>query len=161
MGYALFANRKLMLTSQLNGLELQLAQRSTEQYNLAANTQNLQTIMSSVQSSQNNQLKPLYDQLVAAGQNIDIKNDPDGAAKAQLERENIQAQIEVMQAAFETEINAIQRQIDEVAMKENILEMAKQNLETRITAVTQELESVKEAEGAAIKRATPKYAGLG
>lgn len=156
MGYALFANRKLVLTSQLNGLELQLAQRSNEQYNLAAQTASLQQQMSSIQSSQNNQLRPLYEDLAAVNEDGTMTSD-----QAQQAREDIQSKIEIMQMAFEDETNAIQRQIDEVALKEQSFEMAKQNLETRITAVTKELESVKEAEGAAIDRATPKYKGLG
>ena len=42
MGYALFAQRKVQLTGQLNAVSLQQTQRSNEQYLLATNTLSLQ-----------------------------------------------------------------------------------------------------------------------
>ena len=42
MGYALFAQRKVCLTIQLNMVQLQQTQRSNEQYLLATRTLSLQ-----------------------------------------------------------------------------------------------------------------------
>ena len=41
MGYALFAQRKVQLTGQLNLVQLQQTQRSNEQYALATHTLSL------------------------------------------------------------------------------------------------------------------------
>ena len=61
MGYALFAQRKVCLTSQLNMVQLQQTQRSNEQYLLSTRTLSLQQQLSSVQSSQSLQLAELYE----------------------------------------------------------------------------------------------------
>ena len=60
MSYALFAQRKLTLTGQLNCVSLQQTQRSNEQYQLATNTLSLQQQLSSLQASQAGELAELY-----------------------------------------------------------------------------------------------------
>ena len=63
MGYALFAQRKVQLTGQLNLVQLQQTQRSNEQYLLATQTLSLQQQMTSLQSAQSLDLAELYELL--------------------------------------------------------------------------------------------------
>ena len=66
MGYALFAQRKLVLDGQLNNVQLQQTQRSNEQYNLATQTLSLQQQLTSMNASQSNELAKMYEDLSAA-----------------------------------------------------------------------------------------------
>ncbi|MBQ3642737.1 hypothetical protein II906_12550 [bacterium] len=70
MGYALFAQRKLMLTGSLNGLQLQQTQRSNEQLQLATSTLSLQKQLTSLQTAQANQLARLYEDLANSGNDV-------------------------------------------------------------------------------------------
>ncbi len=147
MGYALFAQRKLVLDTQLNSLQLQQTQRSNTQYQLATDSLGLQQQLTSMQAAQSAQLKPLYDQLA---------NAPDEQTMAQ-----INAQIQSMQSQFDQQADAINREIYLVGVKENAIEMEVKHLDTQVTAVEKQLSAVEEAEAAAIDRATPKFKGLG
>ena len=147
MGYALFANRKLVLDSQLNSLQLQQQQRSNEQYQLATDNLSLQQQMSALSTAEANELKTLYEDLASAN---------DENARAQ-----IQAQIQAKQADFKSEEEAINNQIYLISQKENAIEMEVKHLDTEVTAVQKQLEAVEQAEGAGIDRATPKYNGIG
>ncbi|MCD7878571.1 MAG: hypothetical protein LUG16_01400, partial [Candidatus Gastranaerophilales bacterium] len=66
MGYALFAQRKVVLTGQINSVSLQQTQRSNEQYNLATRTLSLNQQLSSLQVSQSTELADLYASLSSA-----------------------------------------------------------------------------------------------
>ena len=66
MGYALFAQRKLVLDTQLNSLQLQQTQRSDTQYQLATDSLGLQKELSSYQASQSAELAPLYDKMASS-----------------------------------------------------------------------------------------------
>lgn len=146
MGYALFANRKLVLDSQLNSLQLQQTQRSNTQYNLATKNLSMQQQLSSLQTAQSQELSGLYNQLASADSNA---------------RPGIQAQIEQKQLEFEQELDKINRNIYEIGIKENAIEMEVKHLDTQVTAVEKQLQAVEEAEGAGIDRATPKFKGVG
>ena len=63
MGYALFAQRKLVLDQQLNSAQLQQVQRSNEQYSLATDTLGLQQQLSSLQAAQASELAAEYEKL--------------------------------------------------------------------------------------------------
>ena len=147
MGYALFAQKKLVLDTQLNSLQLQQTQRSDTQYQLATDSLGLQQQLTSMQAAQSAQLKPLYDQLASAA---------DSTQMAQ-----INAQIQSMQSQFDQQTDAINREIYLVGVKENAIEMEVKHLDTQVTAVQKQLDAVQEAEGQAIDRATPKFKGLG
>ena len=146
MGYALFAQRKVQLTGQLNSVSLQQTQRSNEQYKLATNTLSLQQQMSSIQSAQSLELAELYAQLASA----------DSAG-----RDGINAQINQKQAEFDAELDEINRQIYVIGVKENAIEMEVKRLDTQVTSLQKQLEAVEEAESSAIDRATPKFNGVG
>lgn len=147
MGYALFAQRKLVLNNQVNATELQQTQRSNEQYYLATESSSLQQQLSSLLSSQALELQPLYEKLAKA-------DDADQRAK-------IQAEIADMQNEHKMEEEAINRKIYQTGIKETAIEMEVKRLDTQLTALTKQLEAVEEAESAAIDRATPKFKGLG
>lgn len=147
MGYALFAQRKIVLDGQLNNLQLQQTQRSDEQYNLATQTLSLQQQLTSMNSSQSGELAQLYGELSSA----DNSN----------ARDSINAEIKQKEQEYQQEIDDINRQIYSVSVKENAIEMEVKRLDTMVTAVEKQLEAVEEAEGQAIDRATPKFNGVG
>ncbi len=146
MGYALFAQRKLVLDGELNCLQLQQTQRSNEQYNLATQTLSLQQQLTSMSASQSNELAGLYEKLADADSEAD--------------RNSINGEIEAKQAAFEKELDQINRQIYLTSVKENAVEMEVKRLDTEVSAIQKQLEAVEQAEGAAIDRATPKFGGV-
>ena len=147
MGYALFAQRKLVLDGQLNSAQLQQTQRSNEQYALATQTLSLQQQLTSMNASQSGELAALYEQLAEAS--------------GTEQRNRINAQIQQKQQEFEQEIDSINREIYEVSVKENAIEMEVKRLDTMVTTLQKQLEAVEEAEGSAIDRATPKFNGVG
>ena len=147
MGYALFAQRKIVLDGQLNNAQLQQTQRSNEQYKLATQTLSLQQQLTSLNASQSGELAAMYEQLAEA---------PDENARA-----SIQAKITAKEKSFEQEIDKINRDIYKVSVMENALEMEVKRLDTMVTALQKQLEAVEQAEGAAIDRATPKFKGVG
>lgn len=147
MSYALFAQRKLVLTGQLNCVSLQQTQRSNEQYQLATDTLSLQQQLSSMQAAQAGELADLYESLASAG-------DSD-------ERNKINAQIQQKEQEFKVELDAINREVYQTSVKENTLEMVVKRLDTQVTALQKELEAVEQAESNAIDRATPKFNGVG
>ena len=147
MGYALFAQRKRVLDMQLNTVQLMQTQRSNEQYALATQTLGLNQQLSSLQSSQAGELAVLYEELADA--------DGDEA------RADKNAEIQALQQQHKQEQDDINRQIYEVSVKENAIEMEVKRLDTMVTTLQQQLKAVEEAEGSAIERATPKFAGVG
>ena len=146
MGYALFAQRKLVLDGQLNNAQLQQTQRSNEQYALATQTLSLQQQLTSMNASQSNELAALYADLASADSGM---------------RDTINAVINQKQAEFEAEVDQINREIYQVSVKENAIEMEVKRLDTMVTALQKQLEAIEEAEGSAIDRATPKFNGVG
>ena len=147
MAYALFAQRKIVLTGQLNMVTLQQTQRSNEQMALATNTLSLQQQLTSIQSAQSLELADLY-------QKLSTTTDSN-------EREKVNAQIKEKQSKFDAEIDTINRDIYKVSVKENAIETEGKRLDTKVTALQKQLEAVEEAEGSAIDRATPKFKGVG
>ena len=146
MGYALFAQRKLVLDSQLNSTQLQQTQRTNEQFALANDKLSLQQQLSSIEVSQAGELADLYDRLAQA--------DSDG-------RVSIQAQISALELRHKQETASLNNDIYEVGIKESAIEMEVKALDTEVTVLQKQLEAVEEAEGKAIDRATPKFSGMG
>ena len=147
MGYALFAQRKLVLDMQLNCAQLQQTQRSNEQYNLAVHNLGLQQQLSSQQASQAGELAAEYEKLSKA----DDEN----------ERAKIDATIQKLMQKHKQENDAINQEIYQVGVKEQAIELEVKRLDTMVTALQKQLEAVEDAEGKAIDRATPKFKGLG
>lgn len=147
MGYALFAQRKLVLDGQLNSAQLQQTQRSNEQYALATQTLSLNQQLTSMSASQAGELAELYGLLAEAN--------------GTTQRDRINAQIQQKQQEYEQEVDSINREIYQVSVKENAIEMEVKRLDTMVTTLQKQLEAVEEAEGSAIDRATPKFNGVG
>ena len=147
MGYALFAQRKLVLDTQLNSLQLQQTQRSNTQYKLATDSLGLQKELSSYQASQSAELAPLYDKMASS--------------TSDKERQKYEDEINKKQSEFDRQLEAINKKIYLVGVKENAIEMEVKHLDTQVTAVQKQLEAVEQAESAVIDRATPKFKGLG
>ncbi len=147
MGYALFAQRKVALDMQLNMAQLEQTMASNAQYMLATKTSSLNQRLASQQASQSGQLAELYEQLA-------------GETNSE-ERAATNTQIEALQLRFDNENDRINRQIYQTSVAENAIEMTVKRLDTMVTALQKQLEAVEQAEGKAIDRATPKFAGLG
>lgn len=160
MGYALFAQRKVVLTGNLNAVSLQQTQRSNEQYMLATDSLSLQQQMTSLQASQANVLAALYKKLSEVGSDVENPTDND-FNNFENERASINAQIQEQEQKNQAELDTINRKIYLVSVKENALEMQIKRLDTQISSLQKQLEAVEDAEGSAIDRATPKFNGVG
>ncbi len=147
MSYALFAQRKVLLTGEINNLSLQQTQRSNEQLELATDTTTKQQQITEMQASQSKQLGDSYEKLAEA-------EDEQGRAAANKE-------INELQASFDRELDDINRDIYQTSIKENAIEMEVKILDTELTSVTKQLESVEQAEAAGIDRANPKFSANG
>ncbi|MBE7705568.1 MAG: hypothetical protein E7Z90_07165 [Cyanobacteria bacterium SIG29] len=184
MGYALFAQRKIVLTGQINTVSLQQTQRSNEQYMLATQTLSLQQQMTSMQSSQAFELSLKYEELARVGQVYNEQSESWESAYEKKgdkwydangkeissdemqdaidnERNRINADIKKIEQENQAELDEINRQIYLVGVKENAIELEVKRLDTAISALQKQLEAVEEAEGSAIDRATPKFNGVG
>ncbi len=179
MGYALFAQRKITLTGQLNSVSLQQTQRSNEQYLLASDTLSLQQQMTSLQSAQSLELSDLYKLLSYSSKDGGFESAlEDGettndtyeellsiASKYDLtstaDRDQINAKIKEKESDYQAELDDINRDIYVVSVKENAIEMEVERLDTQVTSLQKQLEAIEEAESDAIDRATPKFNGVG
>lgn len=147
MGYALFAQRKIVLDGQLNSVQLQQTQRSNEQYALATQHLSLDQQVTSMNASLAGELADLYANLANASSSDS--------------RDRTNALIQQKQQEFEVQLDGVNRQIYEVSVKENAIEMEVKRLDTMVTTLQEQLDAVEEAEGDAISRATPKFSGVG
>ena len=171
MGYALFAQRKIQLTGNLNLVTLQQTQRSNEQYMLATQTLSLQQQMTSIQSAQSLELAELYELLAnSTEEGLDEDFDPDEDEFSDFanelidddaNREQINAAIQQKEAEFEAELDQMNREIYLVSVKESAIDMEVKRLDTQVSSLQKQLEAVEEAEGSSIDRATPKFKGVG
>ena len=147
MGYALFAQRKLVLIGLINSVQMQQTQRGDEQLNLSTRTLSLQSQITNIQTSQARELSVLYNDLASA----------DGTDA----RSSINSLIESRQALFDSEISTINNQVYQTSIKENAIEMEVKRLDTKLTALQKMLEKTEEAESKAIEKSIPKFNGLG
>lgn len=146
MGYALFAQRKLVLDSQLNSTQIQQTQRTNEQFDLANDKLGLQQQLSSIESSQAGELAALYDELATANSD---------------QRDAINSDIRALELRHKQQLAEVNNEIYEVGIKENAIEMEVKSLDTEVTVLQKQLEGVEQAEGQAVNRATPKFGGVG
>ncbi len=147
MGYALFAQRKLVLDSQLNQCELMQTIKSNAQMKLATQELGLNQQQTSLQAGQALEIADLYGKLSSATETA--------------ERDSINAEISKKQKEQEAELDELNREIYKVSVEEQAIEVEVKRLDTKVTAIQKQLEAVEQAEGKAIDRATPKFSGLG
>ena len=145
--YTVFPLRRPPCTGSLNSVSLQQTQRSNEQYMLATNTLSLQAQLSSMQAAQATELADQYEELAETTDST--------------KRESINAMISSMQERFKAELDDINRQIYQVGVKEQAIELEVKRLDTQYSSLEKQLEAVEEAEGESIDRATPKFSGIG
>ena len=146
MGYALPAQKKLLLTSLINGCQRNMDLAMSNQLACATRKGSMQQHQSAIQSSQASQKTEFYEQL---------RNCTDSG-----ERESIRDDIEALENDFQQELDEINRDINQISLTENIYEQDVKRYETELTAYKQQLESIQQAEGKAIENATPKFGGL-
>ena len=178
MGYALFAQQKLVLCGLINTVQMQQLDRSNEQMKLSTNTLTLQSKVSRLQANQADQLAKEYDKLSKYAVSDDKYDEMKkstlsgkefeaefGFSKSELgnmiKKSSIDNKIKIIQQNFESEIDGINAEIKLTSMKENAIEMEVKRLDTRLTALQQQLEKIEEAEGKGIEKATPKFSGIG
>ena len=147
MGYALFAARKQIVDAQLQCAQLQQTQRSDEQFFLATQQLNLKQQMNSLTAGQASEMADLYGKL--------------SEAETSDKRDQINAQIRQKEQNFKNQIYDINREVNEISMKEQAIQNEVKRLDTVVTALQHQLQTMEQAEGQAIERATPKFGGLG
>lgn len=147
MGYALFAQKKLVLCGMLNSVQMQQTQRSDEQRRLATQSLSLKTRISNIQIAQNDELASKYEEL---------SKTTDSA-----KRESINDRLEELELHYQNEIEKMNNQVNRTSTIENLIEMEVKRLDTKVTALQKELESLQQAEGDGINKSTPQFKGIG
>jgi len=153
MGYAIFAARKIMLTSRINNLNWRIMCLSQQQQSLSDISGRMQQYfgtMSMMMGSQNNsiwQAMGLGNQW-AGGNGLDMNSIANNAYAYMNGMQMQQAQINMLSQAM----------LQPVAAQENQIELERKRLETQLQAATKELEKVESAEEKQIENSAPKYA---
>ncbi len=175
MGYALFANRKIYLTNQLNMLQLQLDSIMQQKSNLLQFSANIADgYITAEEMASDASNMPYYENyFMGLDQygNSDQVNEASGRVADQARSElggnsdavTEQSYLMNIQSLFDQEVREkyAEAQMKQVAVQENKLDMQQKKLETQISAVQTQLKAVEEAEGQAIQNATPKFNGVG
>ena len=158
MGYAVFAQRKVVLTSRLNSHQLREMIVDDIQNTLSTDKLQLQRQLSAESEGQANELGNAYSALAEIGSDDGDTTSYNGT---QMTRDQINAEISRIKeyyAGIEEDIN---QQVYAVSAKENIYEMEKNRLETQISKIEKEYENIEKSESSAIERSTPQYDGVG
>lgn len=158
MGYAVFAQRKVVLTSRLNSHQLREMMVDDIQNSLSTDKLQLQRQLSAEMEGQSSELGSAYEALATIPSDDDASIEFNGE---QMNRDNLNAEINRIKeyyAGIEEDIN---QQVYAVSLKENIYDMEKNRLETQITKIEKEYENIEKSESSAIERSTPQYDGVG
>jgi hypothetical protein len=176
MGYALFAAQKINYSNLVFNYQMQLNEISDERIQLAefianisdgqvtgdeltSDPTNLESYISYINDSNSYVTANIEGDETAGISAIDINN----LAQSQY-GENVTAeQIATIQASLvssfqEKYAKYYQKQLE---VEDQKLEAKQKKIETKLTAAQKQLEQIEQAEGQAIEKATPKYAGLG
>lgn len=172
MGYALFANRKLVLTNTVNMLQMQLdsiMQQRNSLLQFSANICDGNLTAEELASDATNM--PYYENFVQgleAFGNSDQAKDAAGKIQDNAQGQNPNAatddayMLNIM-SLFDQSVREkyAESEMKKIAVQENKLEMQQKKIETQLTAAQNQLKAVEEAEGQAIQNATPKFNGVG
>ncbi len=185
MGYALFCNRKIALTSELNNYQLKLDQLQQQKMNLL----NYAGVVADGQITADEYMDnpQIYRKLHAFDEGVinyltvtdengnEVLDSQGNPVNKVTQYVNDHLGIEPTTPNFTDIYTASCIQVEKnmredyaknveakkIAAEETKLDMQMKKLETKITAIQQELQSVEQAEKTGIQNATPKYAGLG
>lgn len=158
MGYAVFAQRKVVLTSRLNSHQLREMIVDNIQNKLSTDQLQLQRQLSSEMEGQSSELADAYTALSEIGSEDGATTSYEGR---QMTRDQINAEINRIKEYYTGIEEDINQQVYAVSLKENIYEMEKNRLETQITKIEKEYENIEKSESSAIERSTPQYDGVG
>lgn len=150
MGYAIFAARKLMLTSRISNLNFRIMCLSQKQQSLADQSSMMQQMIGSSMGGS------MFGNMFGMGNMFGIGNMLGmGNMFNQLQNnedfKNYWGLAQQMQAYGQANLYAVNQQ-------EKQIEMEMKRLETQLSAATKELEKVEQAEEKQIDRSAPKYA---
>ncbi|MBQ3642057.1 hypothetical protein II906_09070 [bacterium] len=173
MGYALFANRKVMYTRQLADLQTQLdviTEKRTELSNYASSIEDGLVSVDEMFNDMGNyeaytQYQAGLEQFVNSGYGTVVDSNGNAVDLATMyygpnatEEQRLYLQQQQFNETAKQYGKYIARQIEN---QEKEIDMQEKKIETKIAAVQKQLEAVEQAEGQAIDRATPKYNGVG
>ena len=146
MGYALFAQKKILLTYRLSSYQLMQTMKQNEQFRLATQELGLGQEQTSLKGSQALEMAGWYEKLSNASGSEARQKIEDEIAKLKLEHEH--------------ELVAIENEIYQISVQEQGVEMEIKRLDTKVSVTQKDLDAVQEAEGDAIEKSIPKYKGL-
>lgn len=171
MGYALFANRKLMYTNMVYSLQSKLDQIMQEKQNLLNFSANIAdgivTAQENAEDISNFSNYCIYENEFA--QFISTPDEEGGAATSignyisslpdtLTEAEKTNYALTVQNAARTKFAQNYNKRLEAM---ENQLDQQQKKIETQLSVAQSQLQAVEEAEGQAIEKATPKYNGVG
>lgn len=172
MGYALFANRKIMLTNLVFTLQCKLdniMQQKQSLINFSANISDGKVTVEEIASDPTN-FNNYAEYLQGADAYINTADDEGGAATSigeigslAQEQNNSEEYLASIAAMLNEAVNQeyAKQYNKKLEALENQLDMQQKKIETQLTAAQNELQAVEQAEGKAIENATPKYNGVG
>ena len=172
MGYSMFARRKIYYTNLMFLLNSQLdniMQQKNSLLSFSANISDGKVTVEEIAGDPAN-FNNYSEFLQGADAYINTPDDEGGAATSIGEIGSIAAtqnnNQEYLAAVAEMLNQSVNQEYANQYCKrleayENQLDMQQQRIESKLTAVEKQYESVKEAEGQAIERSTPKFNGVG
>lgn len=169
MGYALFANRKLLYTHQLFTLQTKLDAIQRQKMQLLNFTSNISDGVVTIEEMAEDANNYFFYKDFLATCDANQANDESVKAVGQ-EIINIAAtkgytdeQLETFRSMISIASNesVAQTYSKQLAAQEEKLDLQQQKIQTQISAIEKQLEQVEQAEAKAIQRATPKYNGVG
>ncbi len=171
MGYALFANRKLYLINKEFMLQQKLTLLTEESMRMAEFSANIfdgKVTLEEMASDPSNYYN--YMLFLEGSDAFKEMEDADGGygttvseiGNMAYETDQSEAYLAAVASLLDTSVGEIyaQQECKKVEVQQNLIELEQQKIQTQLTAVTKELESVEDAEGKAIEQATPKYSGV-
>lgn len=155
MGYAIFAARKIMLTSRINNLNFRIMCLSQQQQSLADISSRMQQYYSMASLMVGNQSTSIFNGMLLGNQWNGAgtsATDVYGIAQNGMNFMNYMSQEQAMLNMFS------QLELIGVNQQEKQIELARKRLETQLSAAQKELEKVEQAEEKQIEHSAPKYA---
>ena len=179
MGYALFAQRKLALTSMLNVYQVQLEDIQEQKMNLLNySAATADGYITADEWADNPQLFNQFNSFELAFQNSIAVHNEDGTVATTEDGKPITQVVQYVNNVIKPDVSQYEAYCNQVeasyrsnyatnveskriANEETKLDMQMKKLETKISAIQNEIQSVEQAEARAIQNSTPKYGGLG